>query len=50
MAQKKKKGKPPQKKSVQRQRLSVSMIIFYSLGILVILSMVISTFASGLSF
>ncbi len=44
MAQKKKKGPPPKTQGVvKRKKLSFSQIMFYTLGIIVVLSMVLST-------
>ena len=44
MAQKKKKGPAPKNKNVvKRKKLSFSQIMFYTLGVIVVLSMVIGT-------
>ncbi|MEN8242452.1 MAG: hypothetical protein ABFS17_11055 [Chloroflexota bacterium] len=41
MAQKKKKGKPPNTKEVKRKKLSASQIIFSILSIIMVLSMIL---------
>lgn len=44
MAQTKKKGPPPKDKNViKRKKLSFSQVMFYALGLIVVLSMVIGT-------
>jgi hypothetical protein len=41
MAQKKKKGKPPQSKQPKRKKLTASQIAFYAISVLAILAMIL---------